>query len=145
MDSDLLFSRKTSFVRSGGRHFRYSVYSVIRNGDTIFLGFGKSKVYNDAFTKSLIPNNSMIYSIISSNNTIPFYIVTKVCKTTLKLIPCYSNKGIVANSLIRTIFKGTSIRNVYSKILGSKNKVNVIKATFLALGVFHKCINLKKD
>ncbi|MGX7589796.1 hypothetical protein [Candidatus Vidania fulgoroideorum] len=145
MESNLLLSRKTSFVRSGGRHFRYSVYSVVKKDNSLFLGFGKSKVYSDAFSKSLLPNPSTMVNVISSKGTIPSNIIVKVCKTTLKLIPCYRNVGIVANTLIRTILRDTNIKNLYSKILGSKNKVNVIKATFIALGFFSKCLEIKRD
>ncbi|QSW37967.1 hypothetical protein JSR06_00735 [Candidatus Vidania fulgoroideae] len=145
MNYELLFSRKTSFVRAGGRHFRYSVYSVIKAGNKLSLGFGKSKTYSDAISKSSLPNTPMKIEIISKKDTIPFTVTVKVCKTTLKLIPCYLKKGIVANTIIRIILMGTNIKNLYSKILGSKNRINVIKATFAALSIFNKCQELKKD
>ncbi|MGX7585967.1 hypothetical protein ACWNYH_00775 [Candidatus Vidania fulgoroideorum] len=136
--NDIIFSKRTTFVRAGGRHFRYSVYSIFKKNRISYIGYGKSKNYMDAVNKSLVNSIFNLGLVLSTKKTIPFRVHSKVCKTNLNLIPCNSSRGIIASNIIRVVLKHTNIKNIYVKIIGSRNKVNVLKALILALKNFIK-------
>ncbi|UOQ33162.1 SSU ribosomal protein S5p (S2e) [Candidatus Vidania fulgoroideae] len=141
--NSIIFSRKTTFVRYGGRHFRFSVYSVFSKKNSIGIGFGKASNFSDAISKSFNNSKKESFEIKTKKNTFPFGARAKVCKTCIKIIPSREDTGIIAGDLIRIIFKNTKIKNFYSKVLGSKNKVNTIKAIILILKNF-KVLKKKK-
>ena len=47
--------------------------------------------------------------------------------------PAPAGTGLVAGSVVRDIFDLLGIHDVYTKVIGSKNKINVAKATLDAL------------
>ncbi|QSW37688.1 hypothetical protein JS520_00750 [Candidatus Vidania fulgoroideae] len=134
---EIIFHRRTSFVRKGGRNFKYCVFSVITKNTQLCLGQGKSKNFTEAINKSFKYKKSDLIQPMIINHTIPTPLQSKICKTQLKLKPCLYSCGLIANNIIRTILKTTKIKNIYSEIIGSKNKVNVIKATFKILKQIH--------
>ncbi|MGX7583150.1 hypothetical protein ACWNX6_00790 [Candidatus Vidania fulgoroideorum] len=129
----VIFSRKTTFVRRGGRHFRFSVYSVFCKKNILGIGFGKSSIFSDAISKSFSNSKEKSVKIKDFKKTFPFEIKVRVCKTNLIIIPSFEEIGIVANNIIRLIFKNTKIKNFYSKVFGSKNKINTIKSVILVI------------
>lgn len=129
----VIFSRKTTFVRYGGRHFRFSVYSVFSKKNTVGIGFGKASNFSDAISKSFNNSKKNSFKIRNYKKTFPFEIKIRVCKTNLVIIPTKEETGIIANNLVRLVFKDTKIKNFYSKIFGSKNKINTIKAIIAVL------------
>ncbi|UOQ27943.1 SSU ribosomal protein S5p (S2e) [Candidatus Vidania fulgoroideae] len=131
--NNIIFSRKTTFVRYGGRHFRFSVYSVFSNKNSIGIGFGKSSNFSDAISKSFDNSKKESFEIKIKKNTFPFETSARVCKTNIRIIPTDKDTGIVAGDIIRIIFRNTRIKNLYSKVFGSKNKVNTIKAITMIL------------
>ncbi|CAG8788196.1 16930_t:CDS:2, partial [Racocetra fulgida] len=53
--------------------------------------------------------------------------------TKIFLKPTPPGSGIKASVLLNHLFKYLEIKDVSAKIIGSRNKLNVIRATFLAL------------
>ncbi|MFA4987793.1 MAG: 30S ribosomal protein S5, partial [Candidatus Brocadiia bacterium] len=41
--------------------------------------------------------------------------------------------GVIAGSAVRAVLANAGVKNILSKVNGSTNPVNVVKATFLAL------------
>ncbi|MGX7582717.1 hypothetical protein ACWNX2_00770 [Candidatus Vidania fulgoroideorum] len=135
---EIIFHRRTCFVRKGGRNFKYCVFSVISKNNQLCLGQGKSKTFTEAVIKSFKYKKANLINPKTINHTITTEVTSKVCKTKLKLKPCNQAHGLRANNIVRNILKHTKIKNIYSEILGSKNKINVIKATFKILKQINK-------
>ncbi|QSW37828.1 hypothetical protein JSR02_00770 [Candidatus Vidania fulgoroideae] len=134
---EILFHRRTSFVRKGGRNFKYCVFSVIHKNTQLCLGQGKSKNFTEAINKSFKYKKHNLIKPQVKHQTIPKKLESKICKTKLKFKPCLQSHGLIANNIIRNILKNTQIKNIYSEIIGSKNTINVIKATFKILKQIH--------
>ncbi|MGX7586246.1 hypothetical protein [Candidatus Vidania fulgoroideorum] len=126
----LIYSRKTSFVRKGGRNFRYLAYSLISNGkNKIGIEKSKSNDLSSALYKSFKKAKKNIIKINIKKDTLPKDISVKVSRTIIKSFSCYNNEGIIAGGCLRKILMCTGIKNLICKIYGSKNKHNVIEAT----------------
>jgi small subunit ribosomal protein S5 len=65
--------------------------------------------------------------------TIPHDIWVSYKATKIFLKPTPPGSGIKAGSLLNQLFKYLEIKDVSAKIIGSRNKLNVIRAAFLAL------------
>lgn len=132
MTKKIISTKKTSFVRAGGRNIRFSVYSIIVDKNKVGFGKGKSKDMSDAIDKSFKKAGNELFNYYLVNNTIPYKISTKVCKTILHLKPTCLNVGLIAGGCVRLILRVLGIKNIISKIQGSRNKFNSIKAFIIA-------------
>ncbi|MGX7577359.1 hypothetical protein [Candidatus Vidania fulgoroideorum] len=139
----LIYSRKTVFVRKGGRNFRYSAYSIVSNGKNK-IGFAKSrsKTVLDATYKSYKTAKKQMFKFNILNNSFPCSKNFKTSKTVIKMLKTNNNLGIIAGGCVRIILRYTGIKNLICKIYGSKNKYNVFN-TVKKMFMFFKC--LKKD
>ena len=67
------------------------------------------------------------------NETIPHRILQKYKAAKVLLKPAPKGTGLKAGGPVRMVLELTGIKNIVSKMLGSKNKINNVKATFEAL------------
>ena len=65
--------------------------------------------------------------------TIPHDICINYKATTIFFKPTPPGHGIRAGGILNKLFKYLEIKDVSAKIIGSRNKLNVIRAAFLAL------------
>lgn len=120
----------------GGRRMRFSALVVIGNGKGKYgFGIGKSIEVPDAIKKALQVAEHDVRTIpIVKNGTIPHTVEGHfgACKVFLK--PAPAGTGVIAGGPVRAILELAGIKNVYSKVYGSRTSINVIKATADGLG-----------
>ena len=112
----------------GGRRMRFAALVVIGNGKGKYgFGTGKSTEVPEAIKKSLDDAKAHLKSLpIVKNGTIPHVVEGEFGATKVFLKP--ANAGPV-----RAILELAGIKNVYSKVYGSRCATNIIKATAAAL------------
>jgi small subunit ribosomal protein S5 len=134
-DEKVVSITRVSKTVKGGRRIRFSALVVIGNGKGKYgYGIGKSLEVPDAIKKALGVAQSNLQALpIVKNDTIPHTIIGEfgACKVFLK--PAPAGTGVVAGGPVRAILELAGIKNVYSKIYGSRSSINVIKATVLGL------------
>ncbi len=122
---------KVAKTVKGGKRMRFAAIVVIGNGKGRFgYGIGKSIEVPEAIKKAIsVANANLINMPIAKNDTIPHTIEGNfgACKVFLK--PAPAGTGIVAGGAVRAILELAGIKNVYSKVYGSRSTINVIKAT----------------
>jgi len=139
-ESKIIDIRRVARVSSGGRRFSFSV--VVVAGDKkgkVGVGIGKAgdtalaveKATKDAKKKS-------IKLIFTKDNSIAHDVQAKYNSAIVKIIPA-PGRGLIAGSATRTIVELSGLDNVNAKILsGSKNKLNIARATLKALSFLKK-------
>jgi small subunit ribosomal protein S5 len=118
-------------VEMGGKHIRFDALVVIGDGKGHYgFGLAKSGEVPDAIKKSLTAAKKKLYSIhIAKGNTIAHEVEGRYADTKVFLKPAPAGTGIIAGGAVRAILELAGIKNVYSKVYGSRTPINVIRAT----------------
>lgn len=137
-DQKMLDIRRVTRVVAGGRRFSFSVTLVA--GDKkgrIGVGVGKAtdttlainKAFNDA-------KRNMIKLKMTESNSIPHDVSAKYNSGRVFLMPNKS-RGVVVGSAMRSVIELAGITDVTGRVIsGSKNKLNIARATVKALTQF---------
>lgn len=116
----------------GGRRMRFSALVVIgdRKGKYGY-GTGKAAEVPDAIKKALeaAKRNMHTIHIVKKGDTIAHEIVGKFGACSVFLKPAPEGTGIIAGGPVRAILELSGIRNVTSKVYGSRAPINIIRAT----------------
>ena len=114
---------------------KFSAAVVIGNGKGKY-GFatGKSGEVPDAIKKAVdrAKRNTFTVKLVNAGS-ISHEIIGTFGATRVFLKPAPEGTGIIAGGAVRAILELTGIKNVYSKVYGSRTPINVIRATNNAL------------
>ncbi len=125
---------RTAKVTSRGKRFRFSALVVVGDGNGhLGIGLGKANEVISAINKGkeIAKRNLVKVSII--NGTIPHSIIGKHGSSRILLKPASPGTGIIAGASIRLVLEQAGINNILTKRQGSKNIMNLVRATFNAL------------
>lgn len=122
-------------VVKGGRRFSFSALVCVGDHKSkVGFGLGKANEVPDAIRKAAdVSNKNLIEVPVTDGTTIPFPVVGKSGSTRVLMYPAPPGKGIIAGSAARMIFDLCGIKDIVSKIHGSRNHHNVVRATFQGL------------
>lgn len=125
-------SRVTRVV-AGGKRMRFRALVVIgdRKGRVGF-GLRKGRDVAESVNKAVNQAKKNIITLPLANGTIPHEINVKYKSSKLILRPAKPGTGVIAGGAVRQVADMAGIKNMMSKMVGSSNKVNNIKAVFAA-------------
>lgn len=133
-DQKLLDLARVTRVVKGGRRFRFRASLVIGNRKgKVGVGVGKGGDVSDAIKKAYDDARKNLIEIPTRRNTIPHDIQVKLGSAKIILKPAPKGRGIVAGGAVRAVVDYAGLKDVVSKSLGSSNKLNVARATVMAL------------
>ena len=134
-ESQVIQVRRISKTVSGGKIMRFS--ALIVAGDKkgkVGYGLGKGRDFQEAVAKGTRQaKNSIIKLDISDDLSLKFPSQFKYKSVKLFLKPAQSGTGLIAGSYLRPVLQLSGIQNIYSKIIGSNNKVVGVRAIMEAL------------
>ena len=121
-------------VTKGGRQLRFRVSVVI--GDKkgrVGFGIGKSEEVMVGIQKAVAKAKQALITVPIYADTIPHSVKGTFKASQVFLLPAEQGKGVIAGGSVRKILELSGVKNVLSKIHGSRNKLNTAYATFEAL------------
>ena len=122
-------------VTKGGRRRRYSATVVVgdRKGK-VGLGIGKANEVPDAIKKAIQDANKKMITIpLIEGRTVAHEMVGTSGAARVIIKPAPAGTGIIAGGAVRAILELAGIRDVVSKSLGARTKINTATAALNAL------------
>ena len=123
-------SKKTK----GGNRIGFSVLVVV--GDKkgkVGVGLGKAPTVAAAIQKGTTYAKKHLITVPMRQATIPYQVTVKKGAAIVLLKPAPSGTGVIAGGAIRAVVEAAGIKDIVSKILGSKNQASNVYATMEAL------------
>ncbi len=125
---------RSSKVVKGGRNFSFSALVVVgdKNGH-VGMGYGKANEVADAIRKGGDQARRNIIKVPMYKTTVTHLVECSFRGSNVMIRPASEGTGLIAGGGMRAVLELAGIKDVLAKSLGSKNSVNVVKATFEAL------------
>jgi small subunit ribosomal protein S5 len=123
-------SKKTK----GGNKIGFSVLVVV--GDkkgSVGVGLGKGPDVLSSIKKASRRAKKRLIHVPLRGSTIPFAIENKLGAATVLMKPAPEGTGVIAGGAVRAVVEAAGIRNIVSKIMGTRNQASNVYATFDAL------------
>lgn len=116
-------------VVKGGRRFSFAALVVVgdRNG-TVGYGYAKANEVPPSVEKAVKDAKKNLSKVPIIDGTIPHPIVGKCRATKVTMLPASPGTGVIAGSTVRAVLEYAGVRNVLTKINGSRSAKNVVKA-----------------
>ena len=133
-DERLVFINRCSKVVKGGRRFSFSAVVVVGDREgRVGFGFGKANEVSEAIRKGGEAARRDMMSVTMNGRTIPHEVTGVSDGGRVLLKPAPDGSGVICGGGMRPVLEAAGVRDVVGKSLGSKNRLNVVKAMIEAL------------
>ncbi len=131
IDKKMVNVNRISKTVKGGRKMRFNAVVVAgdRNGK-VGVGMGKATEVTLAIEKASVDAKRHMVNIDISGTTIPHEVVGEFETTKVILMPAREGNGVIAGGKVRDVVELAGIKDITTKLYGSNNPVNCVKATF---------------
>ena len=133
-DQEIIDIARVTRVMGGGKRMSFRACVVLgdRKG-RVGVGIKKGPDVTLAIQKAVASAKKNLFKITLQDGTIPHQVIEKYCAARVMIKPAKSGRGVIAGGPVRAVLEVAGVKNVVSKMLGSKNKVNNAWATLNAL------------
>ena len=130
----LVAVNRTAKVVKGGRQFGFTALTVVGDGaGRVGFGFGKAREVPVAISKAMAQARKNMVNVALKNDTLHFAMKGTHGATHVYMQPASDGTGVIAGGGMRAVLECAGVRNVLAKSYGSRNPINVVRATVNAL------------
>ncbi|MDR0361274.1 MAG: 30S ribosomal protein S5 [Planctomycetota bacterium] len=126
---------RCSATVKGGRRLSFGSLVCVGDGKgRVGIGYGKAKEVPGAFQKAIKAGRRALKSFtITPGGSIPHEAKGRFGASQVVLIPAMPGTGVIAGTAVKAILEAGGLTNVLTKVYGSTNTRNVVKAVMNAL------------
>src|SRR5215475_2330668 len=129
-DQLISINRVTKVVK-GGKNLSFAALVVI--GDEsghVGFGTGKAREVPTAIKKGVEAAKKNLIRVPLIENTLPHQLIGRFGSGRVLMKPASQGTGVIAGGAVRAVMQAAGVRDVRTKVLGSTNPHNVVRATF---------------
>jgi len=138
LNEKLVAVNRVAKVVKGGRQFGFTALSVVGDGQgRVGFGYGKAREVPAAIQKSMEKARKNMVTVPLSEGTVQHSVHGEHGASRVVVRPASEGTGVIAGGAMRAVFEVAGVHNVLAKSYGSRNPVNVVRATVNALERLH--------
>lgn len=131
----LVAVNRVAKVVKGGRQFGFTALTVVGDGNgRVGFGYGKARELPLAIQKAMQAARKNLLNVNLKKDTIQYEVRGVHGATRVFMQPASEGTGVIAGGAMRAVLECAGVRNVLAKSYGSRNPINVVRATLNALG-----------
>jgi len=134
LQEKLVAVNRVAKVVKGGRQFGFTALTVVGDGaGRVGYGYGKARELPLAIQKAMQAARRNLQTVRLKNDTLHCEMQGRHGATRVFMQPASEGTGVIAGGAMRAVLECAGVRNVLAKSYGSRNPINVVRATFDAL------------
>jgi small subunit ribosomal protein S5 len=129
-DQVISINRVTKVVK-GGKNLSFAALVVVGDGaGHVGFGTGKAREVPLAIKKAIEAAKKNLIRVPLIGNTLPHPIIGTHGAGRVLMKPASEGTGVIAGGAVRAVMQAAGVHDVRTKVLGSGNPHNVVRATF---------------
>ncbi|HRX71899.1 MAG: 30S ribosomal protein S5 [Gammaproteobacteria bacterium] len=134
LQEKLIAVNRVAKVVKGGRQFGFTALTVVGDGNgRVGLGYGKAREVPMAIQKAMDKARKNMRRVALNGTTLQYAVNAEHGAAHVFMQPASEGTGIIAGGAMRAVFEVVGIKDVLSKCIGSRNPINVVRATIRGL------------
>ena len=130
----LVTVNRVAKVVKGGRQFGFTALTVVGDGNgRVGIGYGKAREVPLAIQKAMQAARNNLQHVVLKDDTLHYQMIGRHGATKVFMRPASEGTGVIAGGAMRAVFECVGVRNVLAKSYGSRNPINLVRATINAL------------
>jgi small subunit ribosomal protein S5 len=138
MVEKLIAVNRVSKTVKGGRQFTFTALTVVGDGDgKVGFGYGKAREVPVAIQKSMEYARKNMTRVELNNGTLWHQVKAGHGAARVFMQPASEGTGVIAGGAMRAVLEAVGVKNVLAKAVGSRNPINLVRATVKGLEAMH--------
>ncbi len=134
LQEKLITVNRVAKVVKGGRQFGFTALTVVGDGNgRVGFGYGKAREVPVAIQKAMDKARKNMHLIALNGGTLQYPLMGVHGAARVFMQPASDGTGIIAGGAMRAVFEVLGVRDVLAKCIGSRNPINVVRATIHGL------------
>lgn len=130
LQEKLITVNRVAKVVKGGRQFGFTALTVVGDGNgRVGFGYGKAREVPIAIQKAMERARKNMQTIPLNGVTLQHPVKGRHGAARVFMQPASEGTGIIAGGAMRAVFEVLGIRDILAKCIGSRNPINVVRAT----------------
>ena len=130
----LVTVNRVAKVVKGGRQFSFTALTVVGDGNgKVGFGYGKAREVPPAIQKAMEAARKDMVEVPLKDGTFHYAVTSNHGAAKVFIQPAASGTGIIAGGPMRAVFEVLGVKDVLAKSIGSRNPINVVRATVKGL------------